>query len=238
MESSRSGSATAASAPQSVGGGKTADFRRRSEPTHLSHTTLALGADGGGCAPLPCQNAHDRGVGPQHLQFNDSQKLRQQHQPHVNYGMNHHKNSYAGAIDLMTSSVLRTDVNHHAATHGDLFISSSHHTAHAHGAGDLLSMTRRNLDPSASDPNAQSTTKKRLLATLSTTGNEGMALGSQPGMVNQQEFPMQTRQTPEHHYFEQPTNSQIGHENNFDSAQVQTKRRCRRDESFEMDECI
>jgi len=239
MESSRSGSATNASASQysqSVGGGKTADYRRLSEPSNLGHT-LAHGENGGGCAPLPhCQNAQGRGVGPQHLQFDHSQQLRQQ-QPHTNDEMNHHKNSYAGAIDLMTSSVIRTNANHHAATHGNLFISSSHHTAHAHGAGDLLSMTRRTLDLSASAPNAQLTTKKRSLTTQSTTSDDGMALGiGSQQMQNQQELPMQRRQTPEHHYFGQSSNTKIGHDNNCGSTQVQTKRRCRRDESFEMDD--
>jgi len=101
----------------------------------------------------------------------------QQHESSAHQTDNRHY-SFASSMDLIsstTASTVNANGNSYQSTQSqplqnDLFKSSSHHTSHTAAAGDLLTMSRRALDPPA--PNQMiSFTKKRSAAMADANDN-------------------------------------------------------------------
>lgn len=95
---------------------------------------------------------------------------------HNSQGTDIRQYSFASSMDLITSTPTSTTVNvdlhlyqstQSQHLHRNLFRSSSHHTSHTAGAGDLLTMSRRALDP----PQSDCFQKKRSVATADATDN-------------------------------------------------------------------
>eukprot|EP00578_Thalassiosira_sp_NH16_P023380 CAMPEP_0181096406 /NCGR_PEP_ID=MMETSP1071-20121207/11017_1 /TAXON_ID=35127 /ORGANISM="Thalassiosira sp., Strain NH16" /LENGTH=270 /DNA_ID=CAMNT_0023178815 /DNA_START=8 /DNA_END=820 /DNA_ORIENTATION=- len=99
------------------------------------------------------------------LPQNNMQWQHQQQRPSFGQQTNtrHDYHSFASSMDLI-SPTTSTSLSHGNATirplPNDLFKSSSHHTSHTAAAGDLLTMSRRALDPPPPNPSTPLTKKR------------------------------------------------------------------------------
>jgi len=165
--------------------------------------------------------------------------------------------SVASCMDLMsTSPFSRTFFS--PQQQRNLFKSSSHHTSHTAAAGDLLSMSRRALEPPSNLKESVSG-KKRSSTNAEDPGNDaamdGMSIAAPQSNNTQQQNNIQTQ-----HVSATPTDTSTFYNNGFNSTTATTKlcntvssstfasqggsdesyqqhrtiRRCQRSESFEM----
>ena len=118
-----------------------AGIRRTNEPSIHQNMTNGQGQN---VQHVPAQPQH-------HIYWKLQQDASSAHQTDIRHY------SFASSMDLISStaaSVAYAHGNSYQPTHSqplqnDLFKSSSHHTSHTAAAGDLLTMSRRALDPPA-----------------------------------------------------------------------------------------
>ena len=222
-------------------------------------------------SPLHASMGYNVTQSPQHsMQWQQHQQQYNQQQANVTHqrtnSTRHH--SFASSMDLISPSSLSTSTTQAAQQHQqtlqnniNLFKSSSHHTSHTAAAGDLLTMSRRALDPPPSQDGNSGMNKKRSSTGtiigvsaapmnqfnfMNGTSSDNTWGGQMQQQHQQQSFPQ--HQQPLMHTPQQRNSSCVpsssstfgtaGMGDDNDNAesynQHRTIRRCRRSDSFEM----